>query len=941
MPRRDPRSPISTAYSTSTDLSPPFTYSITRPPTTFSEIAFDNISKSPKSPKSPGKSPYPPPRIPLPPIPNTPVSESSSRRTNDVNVYSPFGDDSEVDTDAENTGDLHHRSDRWSNLGIIQIEENQDEDDQVESVGPETCQSSGKFSEKSRTSYKPSSRPPLPRHNTDISESPTFKSTYITPNTTKKVQFIDRQSMNSISPRYSCKSDYTSLPNTAIPCNNTNNQIEKVAYKPRRQSTLPSILSLSNLIQPKFTKFSNEPPRHIDEVEVENNVIMIPSLTSTPDTEFLPFNANQDFKHKVNGNFKNEKGGSGEQDVYHRKPYDRSKTPDITRQQNQNQKKKDQKSETAKLIQPKDQIKLGRMSVAPARYTLPPQRKSRIINQGAIASSTGLDKRRDKENIKKSNAMVNMMNRLKHSSLIRFYLIYKPFISCILSLTCALILTVSNGLNNDSKIVQLLLIKKDVFDISIAGNTDFALGVWGWCQMKNDHHAKEPQCGSYGYRDFANDNLSFTIPGNSTLDTLSSFSTALTVLIWLLSLYQIVKAFLHFYLFFALSIPFDHLVEIRCKNYLTKHDKPESRSKQKLKVEKQPNKDEDESVVAEVDIRVKCERFPYQNYQWVWWAWWGHNKSPLESVFANLVGILCIITFAFTLKFKSNIVNATGSDRVSLRPGAYMSLLTLILTLDNFMLSFKYFWNFKYHFKIFLNPPSPSARVLLLPESENNLTFKHYKRRTGLQSFFAPISAKTEFTDQFILNGNNNDTNHNNNENNTYLDNPNNHIVQLINTETEIELDEETIRWLRLYPEDSELVLLISSLKRKKQQQQQQTPNHDFLLSDIGLLYLRPNSFILSCSDNNNQEEHNINALLIPPKGIIREELLEDSHLNFDSESNNEKHNDLDTMINILLKSFWWNGLEIDCKEYIENCKICFENLREQRGNINKEFHLM
>lgn len=75
--------------------------------------------------------------------------------------------------------------------------------------------------------------------------------------------------------------------------------------------------------------------------------------------------------------------------------------------------------------------------------------------------------------------------------------------------------------------------------------------------------------------------------------------TALTSIIWLQSLFSLSIAFLHFYLFFILSIPFDHLI-----------NRPND--------EEEDKREEEDTVQREVDIRARCERPPFEEYIWVW-----------------------------------------------------------------------------------------------------------------------------------------------------------------------------------------------------------------------------------------------------------------------------------------------------------------------------------
>lgn len=115
------------------------------------------------------------------------------------------------------------------------------------------------------------------------------------------------------------------------------------------------------------------------------------------------------------------------------------------------------------------------------------------------------------------------------------------------------------------------------------------------------------------------------------------------------------------------------------------------------------------------------------------------------------------------------------------------------------------------------------------------------------------------------------------------------------------DLDEETRRWLTGYPQDPDLVNLIADLRAGK-------PNEDFLLSDIGLLYVAP------------QDDEP--ALLVPPKGDIRKEIMEDAHHEPDSSGNSE-HHDLKTMIELLAETFWWETMKEDVKGYVDGCAGC------------------
>jgi len=113
------------------------------------------------------------------------------------------------------------------------------------------------------------------------------------------------------------------------------------------------------------------------------------------------------------------------------------------------------------------------------------------------------------------------------------------------------------------------------------------------------------------------------------LASLSNLMIALICFTSLLAAFQFVTAFLHFYLFFALSVPYTYLVDAQNVRNL----KPNGAKEEKV-----------DSAQVEVDLRVRCERPPFESYLWVWWAWWAHRRSPLGAFYAALVILLAIIT---------------------------------------------------------------------------------------------------------------------------------------------------------------------------------------------------------------------------------------------------------------------------------------------------------
>lgn len=98
-------------------------------------------------------------------------------------------------------------------------------------------------------------------------------------------------------------------------------------------------------------------------------------------------------------------------------------------------------------------------------------------------------------------------------------------------------------------------------------------------------------------------------------------------MVWFQALFALSSAFLHFYLFFILSIPFSHLVD------RTSSTRPDLQAEGEA---------EEDVVQKEVDIRARCERPPFEEYIWVWWAWWGFRRGPIGHAYAMVVGVLSV-----------------------------------------------------------------------------------------------------------------------------------------------------------------------------------------------------------------------------------------------------------------------------------------------------------
>jgi len=182
-------------------------------------------------------------------------------------------------------------------------------------------------------------------------------------------------------------------------------------------------------------------------------------------------------------------------------------------------------------------------------------------------------------------------------------------------------------------------------------------------------------------------------------------------------------------------------------------------------------------------------------------------------------------------------------------------------------------WRQVQSFHIFLNPPDPTPAAILLPPSEKPMN--HIRPSTG-DSFFAP--PRTTIRPETIL--------HHPHE-----------------PAHDADLDPETRRWLVAYPTDPELVPLIGSMRQGRE-------NDDFILSDVGLLYLRPDG-----------DEP---ALLVPPAGTIRDELIADAHVDPGGEGEGG-HVSYEEMMTQLGGVFWWMTMESDVMAFVEGCKACEE----------------
>ena len=131
------------------------------------------------------------------------------------------------------------------------------------------------------------------------------------------------------------------------------------------------------------------------------------------------------------------------------------------------------------------------------------------------------------------------------------------------------------------------------------------------------------------------------------------------------------------------------------------------------------------------------------------------------------------------------------------------------------------------------------------------------------------------------------------------------------------ELDDETVRWLAAYPHDPDLFPLIERVRdnQRRLAAGEEVPDDDFILSEVGLLYLRPDA-----GSNGTEQD----ALLVPPRGEIRQEILSDTHCEIiDEDSDEAAHWEAEEMVRQMGETFWWPSMGLDARAFVGGCDGC------------------
>ena len=138
-------------------------------------------------------------------------------------------------------------------------------------------------------------------------------------------------------------------------------------------------------------------------------------------------------------------------------------------------------TDSPRLLTPEAQNRLGRMSVATARYSLPPSRNTH--------SNPSRGSNQDTEKTRLSPALslgkpLGWWNRCKNTGVIKWYRTWRPFITAFHTLMAALLLTTAMA-DQGSGLGWLLKIQAGGL-ATMPATGGFGLGINGWCQLDED-----------------------------------------------------------------------------------------------------------------------------------------------------------------------------------------------------------------------------------------------------------------------------------------------------------------------------------------------------------------------------------------------------------------------------------------------------------------------
>jgi len=141
-------------------------------------------------------------------------------------------------------------------------------------------------------------------------------------------------------------------------------------------------------------------------------------------------------------------------------------------------------AESPRLLTPEAQNRLGRMSVATARYSAPPSRgtntsrsnPSRSSNPDSTISRTSV--------IRSLQKPASWLSNIRNTKVVRWYRTWRDFINAGHVLGAALLLTIALA-DPASGLGYIVKIKKGGL-ASMPADGGFGLGVSGWCQLQEE-----------------------------------------------------------------------------------------------------------------------------------------------------------------------------------------------------------------------------------------------------------------------------------------------------------------------------------------------------------------------------------------------------------------------------------------------------------------------
>lgn len=141
-------------------------------------------------------------------------------------------------------------------------------------------------------------------------------------------------------------------------------------------------------------------------------------------------------------------------------------------------------TDSPRLLTTEAQNKLGRMSVATARYSLPPSREGPRTRSDPSRASDPKSTASKHSAIDSLKASASSWKQLRNLRAIRWYRTWRPFINALHGLMAALLLTIALADQNSGLGWLIKIQAGGLATMPAVGG--FGLGVGGWCQLDED-----------------------------------------------------------------------------------------------------------------------------------------------------------------------------------------------------------------------------------------------------------------------------------------------------------------------------------------------------------------------------------------------------------------------------------------------------------------------